>query len=244
MYKTPEDQFVSAGYCIACRSKRAPHRSAKRIPETFISASGCICDFFPDSWAIRWSSDARKERERAAAAFGIQPDKIDGVVEWATTSFQKVFGWPKIFYSLEAAVVARSEFISNSVDIAVFGLGLHCDDTNQFLRVARPEDEKSGCSQAGETGIYECVKLQHTLAPGGQHLGFELLVIMFGLLTCSWLCNGLEAICAEQLQVKPNAYGFISEYADARRCAEYVSRDEVRSEPGLWLPWLITLYSA
>ena len=75
-------------------------------------------------------------------------------------------------------------------------------------------------------------------------MGFELLAMMFGLLTCSWVCNGLEAVCAEHLQVQPNEYGSIPEYADARRCAEYVSRDEVGAEPGLWLPWLITRYPA
>ena len=239
-----EGQFVSAGYCVARRAKRGPHTSAELIPETFLSASSCLGKFFPGSWAIRWSSDDQQEREREAAHFGIRPDQIDRVMEWATSSFQEVFGWPNVFYSLDAALAARREFIGNDLDVAVFGLGLHCNDAVRFLEVAKPEDKKPGYSQAGETGIYECVKAGSGLAPGGQDLGFELLTTMFGILTCSWLCNGLETVCAEELTVKPNQYGLIAGYSDARRCAEYVGRDEVGAEPGLWLPWLINVYSA
>ena len=83
-------------------------------------------------------------------------------------------------------------------------LGLHHDDTDRFLREAAPDERKSGYSPTGETGIYQCLKTQSGIAPGGQHIGFELLAMMFGLLTCSWLCNGLEAVCAEQLQVQTN----------------------------------------
>ena len=141
-------------------------------------------------------------------------------------------------------MASRHKFIGNDLDVAVSGLGLHRDDTARFPEVAKPEDKKPGYSQAGETGIFECVKSGFAPAPGGQHLGFELLATMFGILTCSWLCNGLETVCAEELTVKPNEHGLIAEYSDARRCAEYIGRDEVGAEPGLWLPWLITVYSA
>jgi hypothetical protein len=244
MYDAAESPYASGGYYLARPLQHGPHASVKLIPERIISASSCFCEFFPGAWAIRWSSDDRDQRERSAAVFGIPAAKIDGVVEWATTSFQKVIGWPNTFYTIDAALAAHAEFLAKDLDVNVFGLGLHRDDMERFLREAEPEEKKPGYSQTGETGIYQCLKTQSRIAPGGQHVGFELLAMMFGLLTCSWLCNGLEAVCAEQLQVQPNEYGLISEYADARRCAEYVSGDEVGAEPGLWLPWLITRYSA
>lgn len=244
LYDAAESPYASAGYYLARPLQHSPHASAKRIPERIISASSCLCEFFPGPWAIRWSSDDRDRRERSAAVFGIPAAKIDGVVEWATASFQKIIGWPNTFYTLDAALAARAEFLAKDLDVNVFGLGLHHDDTDRFLREAAPDERKSGYSPTGETGIYQCLKTQSRIAPGGQQIGFELLAMMFGLLTCSWLCNGLEAVCAEQLQVQTNEYGLFSAYADARRCAEHVSRDEVGAEPGLWLPWLITRYSA
>ena len=90
----------------------------------------------------------------------------DGVIEWATNSFQTVFGWPNAFYTLDAALAARAEFLAKDLDVNVFGLGLHRDDTERFLSEAKPEGKKPGCSQAGETGIYECVKRSPESLPG------------------------------------------------------------------------------
>ena len=58
----------------------------------------------------------------------------------------------------------------------------------------------------------------------------------------SWLCNSLERDAAEQLGVTPNSNGLIDLYDDADRVAEYANRDDVTTEPGLWLPWLIVQY--
>ena len=69
-------------------------------------------------------------------------------------------------------------------------------------------------------------------------LGFEPLVFNGGL-SCSWLCNGLETTVAEQLGIRPNASGLISTFEEACRCVEFISRDEIGAEPGLWLPWLV-----
>lgn len=140
-------------------------------------------------------------------------------------------------------MAARSEFLSRDIDVAVFGLGLHRDDIEEFLRQGKPEEQKPGYAPQGEAGIYECVKAQSSIALTGEHVGFELLAMFFGILTCSWLCNGLETLCAEKLGIRPNVYGFINEYPDARRCAEYISGGDVGAEPGLWQPWLVTLYS-
>src|SRR5207302_1883359 len=79
MNSVRESQYLSGGFYLA-RRKRGPHTCAQQVPETTISASSCISDFFPNSWAIRWSSDDRHQRELSAGAFGITPGKIDGVV--------------------------------------------------------------------------------------------------------------------------------------------------------------------
>ena len=243
MCSVAEGQYLSAGYYLARPAERGAHTSATLIPAKLISASSCICEFFPDSWAIKWSSEHPNEREESASAFRIQPHEIDAVIQWATNAFEKEFGWPNVFYSLEAAFAGRSKILASDVDVAVFGLGLNREYSEEFLRYAKPPEQTPGYAPQGETGIYECVNAQRQISPGGRQIGFELLAVFLGLLTCSWLCNSLETVFEETLGVRPNKYGFIADYSDAKRCTDYISRGEVGAEPGLWLPWLITLYS-
>ena len=148
---------------------------------------------------------------------------------WDTVAFSDKFGWPHIYYRLADALKATTD------DAVVFGLGLHERFIDEFLVAARLPD--------GETGIFECVKQRAAVDPGGVAAGFELSAVDIGLITCSWLCNGLEKDCAERFGVGLNADGLIANYDDALRCLGYVRGGEVQPEPGLWLPWLLTVYS-
>ena len=228
----------SAGYYVARMAKRSAYMAPEMIPEEVLSASGCICECFPDDWAIEWASVSQEERVRAAGALGVSPANIGNVISWGTESFGKHFGWPSAFYTLEAAVQARATFLPDDPSIVTFGLSLEEADVQEFLAAAGPKNHM------GPSGIFECVNAGATTRYGGEFLGFELLSTDSGLLTCSWLCNGLEKECAQQLGVRTNRSGFIQSYSDALRCAEFISRPETGAEPGLWLPWRVTMYSA
>jgi len=95
---------------------------------------------------------------------------------------------------------------------------------------------------SGPSGVFECVNLRSGIAEAGDPAGFEPLNTEYGIPACSWLCGGQEKDCAERLGVRPNRRGFIDTYAEASRCAEYISTPEAGAEPGLWLPWLVTTY--
>jgi hypothetical protein len=237
-------EYLSGGYYVTRLSEHAEYMSPELIPDKVLSASGCICQFFPDDWAIEWTSESADDRSNQAAAFGISTIDLPKVVTWATESFSKAFGWTSAFYSLEAAQEARTRFLPDDSEIVIFGLGLHDSDVEDFLKAAKPEPKRPGYAPMGETGVFQCVSGAKKIATGGNAAGFELLAINFGLLTCSWLCNGLEKDCASELGIVPNRHGFVQSYADALRCAEFISRDETGAEPGLWLPWLVTIYSA
>lgn len=240
----PESEYVSGGYYVARLSRRAEYTSSELIPGRILSASGCICDFFPDTWAIDWTSDTVEDRWRQAAAFGISSIDLPKVMAWTAEFFSKAFGWPGAFYFLDAAQEARATFLPDNSEIVIFGLGLHESNVEEFLKAAKPDLTQQGCAPMGETGVFQCVSSGRKIAGGGYAAGFELLATCSGLLTCSWLCNGLEKDCAHRLGIAPNRHGFIESYRDALRCAEFVSRPETRAEPGLWLPWLVTVYSA
>jgi hypothetical protein len=214
--------MISGGYYLARRSAT-------------VSASGCRSVFFPDAWAIEWTSVGDEERSRRATEFGVGSDAF----AWATGAFEKEFGWPNVFYTLTAARAAQGSMVPDSI---LFGLGLPPSHVDEFLKAAAPPRPQPGYAPVGETGIFQCVRAAECIAPGGEPLGFELLATDFGLLTCSWACNGLETTCAESLGVGTNTHGFVANYADALRCAQLIAQPDTGAEPGLWLPWLLTVY--
>ena len=227
--------YLSAGYYVARRSERAAYMSSDLIPEKVLSASRCICDFFPDDWAIEWASVTNEERSKAASTFGISSADLPTVVTWATEAFDNEFGWPDAFYTLDAARKARTRFLPDDFEVVVFGLGLHEADVENFLAAANPI-QYLGFAPVGESGIFQCVSAGTSIAEGGQIAGFELLTTYNGLLTCSWLCNGLEKECANHLGIRANRVGFVETYAEASRCTEFISKPETRARPRLWLP--------
>ena len=229
--------WVSGGYYIALPTKRARYMSPEFTPDAVISASACLCDFFPDAWTLEWASVSDAERTRAASLFGLTPAALADAVTWATASFGKAFGWPGAFYTLDAAREACARFLPSLVTTVIFGLGLNEEDVPDFLAAASPANKGLGGS-----GIFECVKAAEKIAEGGTFLGHELLATDYGLITCSWLCNGLEKECANRLDIRTNRSGFIETYEAARSCAEFISQPETGAEPGLWLPWAVTSY--
>src|SRR5438128_129984 len=149
--------FVSGGYYIARPSRRAPYMSADLIPEVVLSASPCICHFFPDDWAIDWTFAGAEERAEDAAAFGIPSADLPRVTSWATGALLKDFGWPGAFYSLDGAQQARATFLPDDLETIIFGLGLHASDVQDFLTAAKPAAQISGQAPLAASGIYECV---------------------------------------------------------------------------------------
>ncbi|MEP7365365.1 MAG: hypothetical protein ABI972_19095 [Acidobacteriota bacterium] len=236
--------YASGGYHLARRLQAPVCRSPELLPSHVLSASECISEFLPDCWAIEWSSETGEERSTHASHFGIAPQSLPAVISWATGEFCKSFGWPNVFYTLEAAREARARFIPGTPDVVLIGLGLHKSLVSQFLEDAQPDAPKPGCAPVGETGVYQCVKSGQHPTSGGTPRGFEMLATCYGLLTCSWLCNGLEKVCAEQLGIRPNPHGFVETFEDAMRCTNLIVLPETHAEPGLWLPWLITEYPA
>lgn len=237
-----QGKYISGGYYLSRFVRRAEYMSRDLIPDRVLSGSGCICEFFPDTWSIEWSRDTFKTRMESASEFGISHSDLPKVIAWATASFADVFGWPNVFYTLKAAQQARAQQLPAAPDIVIFGLGIHESDVEDFLAAAKPPDQQPYFAPVGRTGIFECVSFGNYIE-AGTPIGFEPLTTEFGLLTCSWLCNGLEKDCANRLEIRPNSFGLLESRAEALRCVEYISRDDVGAEPGLWLPWLVTIYS-
>ena len=89
--------------------------------------------------------------------------------------------------------------------------------------------------------MYEMVEKHLPLEARGILQGFKVVSYEYGL-EHSWLCNSLEGDVNEQFGIAPNGRGLLDTFEEAATVAEYVNRDDVAAEPGLWLPWLVVQY--
>jgi hypothetical protein len=236
------DAFVAGGYFVVRPCDREPWMPADLLPPRVLSVSSCICTFFPDAWSLSWTSDSAEKRSAAAAAFGIPEARLPELVAWATASFNRAFGWPRVLYSLEDARAARALLGADREETVLFGIGLAVDLAPDFFRLVSPRAQEPGHDSDGDSGFAQCVGRGRALAAGGRPLGYEPLVTDIGQVTHSWLCNGLAEELRSTMGAVPNAHGFIDDPTVARRFADHINSGGVGAEPGLWLPWLVVEY--
>jgi hypothetical protein len=234
--------MLSVGFLLIAPVLRPSHVSVELIPDEVISASDCICPQFPGPYAISWCTTSDEDRARLLASVGVPRELHRGAIEWATSSFGEVYGWPAVFYTADAAREARAQFLATASSVKVIGLALPEEFATSFVSEATPAASPPGYAPTGESGYLECLKRGNPLPPGGRALGFEPLNLQLGMLEDSWLCNGLEQHCAVTLNIRPAANGLLTSVEDAVRCCAEIEREEVGAEPGPWYPFLLTEY--
>lgn len=238
-----EDDLIAVGYLLLRPVARTSFFAAELVPPLITSASDCLCPRFPGVFAIDWSSTSEDARAEAFAKLGIPPADQPNARAWATLAFDNDFGWPSVFYAVDAALEARRMFLSHAADARVIGVGVARDSLEGFLENAAPR-ALTGGAPGGESGSFTTGSRRAPLAAGGRKLGFELLNVELGDLHHSWLCSHLENHFSTALGVRPNAEGLIDTLEDAQRCCEELSTGKVGAEPGPWLPFALIEYGA
>lgn len=233
--------FVTGGYFITKTIDRPLFTDADLLPPRMVSATSCLATFVPDDWAISWVSVPEEERLEYSQTFGLSAERMSELVDWVTGRFDVELGWPNVCFSLDTVRDLARTFLEPDPERVIMGLGLHTSLVGRFVEVAKPPPAPPGYSPMGPDGLYTSVTRRQAMAPGGQPLGFEPLTYE-RCLSCSWLCNGLERDAWRELGIRPNGHGFIETWEEALACVEYISRDDVGAEPGLWLPWLVVRY--
>jgi hypothetical protein len=216
------------------------------FPDSYLSISGDICDFVPDSWAIEWAHQDDTPEERAKT-FNLEPETFKTLTEWSTAHIGKKFGAWNVIYQLETAQYLRTRFLSHLIDITLFGIGLHSRFYKNFIEKTAPPPTQPGFAPNGEFGIHTSIKQKRFLAPGGISLGFELVNQGRAGMRCSWLDIGLEKN-AQEMKIQINEFGLIDNLEDAIKYTNLVTEGKVKlgaiiTEPGPWLPWLLVDYS-
>jgi len=118
------NDYVSGGYFVTRRVDTPSYSSSDLLPSRIFSASSCICDFIPDTWAIEWSSDTRERRLEDAEKFGLSEPELKKVTKWVTSRFGKEVGWPDVCHSLHVARAIVRDFLSPDMDVVIFGMAL------------------------------------------------------------------------------------------------------------------------
>jgi hypothetical protein len=229
---------VAAGFLLLKPVPRPEWLSKDLLPEHIVSSSTCICPQFPGSYAISWCSDSAESRSSEFDRIGLKSDAREHATQWATAEFGKSFGWPGIFYTLDAALDVRSRFFPDG-DLVVIALGLPVRYRDAFVSQATPPPPDPGFAPQGKSGYLEVIEKNGAVSPAAVVLGYEPVNVIFGQMDHSWLCNHLEQYAAENLRIKPSPTGLIDSLGDAARCCEAIARPDVGSEPGPWFPWLL-----
>jgi hypothetical protein len=212
------------------------------VGPTGLTASGCLAEIAPGTWAIEWVNTEHADREGHAAAFGIPPEAVPELVAWATGAFDNEFKWPNVFCTLDAARAFRQRFRPEGVRL--IGLALPVDLVDGFLAVAAPKPQQPGFAPMGATGVYDLLSEGQALAPGGLVRGYEVLGHGIAGDFCSYRCNGLEDDFQREFAAVFNDMGLLDDEAVARRCAEFAGRPETGTCADWWHPWSVQEYDS
>ncbi len=238
--------YVSGGYYLAQFKQPGVERPpSPKLPKRYISASGCHCRFFPDSWAWSYAGPQDDEgnllrgisrfEERLAHAryFGITADQLPDVIRWGHFCGGSEFGFPTGFYRLLHARKATEWINIPPEEYVIFGIGLHHTMVEKFLH-----DTKDYATCTIPICLKEGIPLQNT----GKILGHELLDVFNGHLSESWICGGMEDILETYMHVKVNEHGYIDSFEIARVFARKIEQECNPEKPEVWYPWLIVSY--
>ncbi|MDC0711991.1 hypothetical protein POL68_26220 [Stigmatella sp. ncwal1] len=236
MTRSDNSLRVSAGYLVARPVDRTAFMDASLLPPVIRTASGCLAQIAPDTWALAWVRCDEAERCEAASRFGIPPGRLAELMDWVTQRFDEDFLWPNLFQTLEGAREFCATFVPEDSDACILGLALSSEDADVLLRQTEPTPGE------GELGLRRCLALHLPPREGGLSLGSEVLGLEVGGTLHSSLCNGLARVFAQKLSAQPNAHGLFDDHALAQRCAAYAGREEVGAEPVPWRAWVLTEY--
>ena len=231
--------FIVGGYYLIQATETKGWINEKFFPPIIWSVSHHICEIYPESWIFTWTSDdgSAKERERNQEILNLDDDAFHALqLEFDDLFNQDKFGFPNVFLSLALARNFCKRYLTHISNIKLLSIALADEYWEQFIQKTIPG------KNMGEYAIRIKLRERGVVEPEAVFKGFEVLGYDHGQF-CSYICNSLQDDYSKKLGVSLNKNGFIENYDEARKAAEYTMSDEVKAEPYLWFPWLISEYS-
>lgn len=81
-------KYICGGYYIASPLKRADYIDKKILPETILSASECLCPFYPEIY-ILWE-DSQKIKQKYANELNLSKDAFEEMEKWVEEKFKRI----------------------------------------------------------------------------------------------------------------------------------------------------------
>jgi len=221
--------FYLGGYYIVKSTLRADYMNSNVLHHSVLSASRCICNFYPDIDVI-WS-ESKKKKETYRKTLRLDNYTYDEMEHWINDEFEKNFDFPDVFNNYESAVKFCHKFLNNQNSIRIIGVALPNKYRDVFL--AEQDDFRYGICKNLNQSL--CINLNGTV------LGYEILGFEAGGFH-SYICNHLENYYYDKYKIKLNNHGLISTLEEAQILADYTNNEIKDTEPVLWLPWIILEY--
>lgn len=224
-------KWFEAGYCVV--SDGAPPKGETRgTPSRFVTVSDCHADVYPDWWALPWNDVDVDWLRSERACYELDNTGVADLRGWVAQAMDDGrFGWPHVFFELDAAREFRRRFLRAIPGTRVVGLSVEADVARAFLR-----DEALQGGDDG-SGIWTMLSRGTPLLRRDAPLGFEVLGAESDGTLHTLRCNEAERELVETLGVAFNAHGLIRDYAQAVAASAYLNRDDVAAEPVPWYPF-------
>ena len=227
------DEYYSGGYFLI----RASHPGWEQLktdlmPDKLISLSTCISPRLGIYWG--WKPGDKN----AALEFGIPKNKLEDFILWCNEEGLTKVEHPAMFNSLEAARHFIEQFLPDTSDLYMIGVGLPKD--------IEAVDWREDYSEGGVPyGIEKRIRQHIAVEEGGTVLGFEVVSFGYNDFGHSWLCSGLYRDMHDLFGIRPNNYGLINTAEEARKVYDWIAEDEMRgtrAEPEPYDFWLLVSY--
>jgi hypothetical protein len=229
--------YIAGGYFVVKYAHNGLQRS-DLLPERLISLSECICQKLNIVWG--WNIENYDHKEQAFN-FGIPTDKVEAFCEWCAGKD------PGALYSLDIAREFIAEFLADTSDVVLVGIAMYKDMVEGFLAANKQKVyfANEGIDKEFIHGVNYVLSEGNRLPTDSNPLGFEVVGYSYNDLGHSWLCSSLDKDMHELFSIRPNQYGLIDSYEDAKKVYDWIAEDEMRgtrSEPEPYYPWLIVQY--
>lgn len=227
--------YYNAGYILIQSCPRPTHFISNVIPnEKIISASECLCNFYPSDLLCH----SKKDLQVYKRSFNLSEDQFQVMYEWLSDKHKKkrVY-FDGVFAHLDDARTFKERFLNHLPDINILGLNLPKESYSLFIN---PYSKNKNNKKPVEFGVLNQLKLKISPEPNGLVLGHEILGYEFGGFH-SYLCNSLQDDFSKHFDFKVNTYGFIASLEESDTLAKYCNLNDL-GEPVVWLSWLLIQY--
>ena len=223
-------QFYSGGFFLI----RAGHPGwkeldAELIPPKIVSLSNCMNKKFNIIWT--WIP----ENKESAVEFGIPESKWDELNSWCSEGYEEKINLGGMFTSKYVAQQFIKQFLPDTTDLYLIEAGLP-----KYIKPLTWNEPAT--DDRPEEGIEKRISKKLSISQDGTILGFDVIGFEYNNLSHSWICTYIHRDMHELYGIKPNQYGLLDDYEDAKKVYEWIEQDEnklTRAEPIPYDFWLV-----